>query len=1096
MSQIGLFPDGPLEGTIIGGKYRLERKISEGGGGIVWEAKDPENNSLALKFLKWSPLKSRDETAERFKNEFSILKSISHPNIARIYDFGHDPSSDLYFFTSELFNAGDLKALIKAPINIIEDLLLQALRSLEYLNNNRLLHLDIKPQNLLLKSDGDSKTLVLIDFGLATFRPPDRPGGTANYMPPELVVRRLGIKQAHFPPPDHRSDLYSLGVTFYYCLTGVQPFCARVHGTGTVDIDATLRNHIEIDPPPPSVHRPEIPSYLDRIIMRLMARQPYDRYPSAIVASQAIQYSSPRKYPPETRQTLLAYIPKEGKLIGRHLEIKSATQILTSAARGNEVKTPFICVAGRTGTGRSRFISSLKPIAQQLEMDVCFLDDSSKPLAMNENCHASKVLFFDGIENIASGDTGAGMFEQALKAFSRKIRLQMRLPQTFGGQSAFCFTVNTDKLSISEALSFLEVSPDETCVLELKNFNKTDVQEYLTALIGDTPSPKAIEQLLGQTGGNPYFMTEFLEAMIAGGNLFSLTGRPDAKTLKTIGVDFTQAPLPKSLSDSVLERLKSLTEDERDVALTLACWHRPASAEELKATSEASEVVPALLTLVRTGMLRKNSGDGRFSFSSALTNSIILKRTETKKSAHVHDRILRYLKAQPRSKATDTLPHVAYGSSPTSGPDPRIDALNQMATISLSENRLGDAVTHLLNADKLIPTERWEDHADLCVSIGGIFERANLKEDAQKLYCRILRLKAPKNSQIILQLISAECLGRLEMRRRNLKAARKIFEKAISLTKAKKDLTLWRMKIDNYLAGIELRLGNVELAIERFEHTAKMAKTILEKNSRLTITNNELGEALLRANRFKDSIRVLKEELKLAERSKDFERVANRLYLLGNAMRSEKIAQYDSAKDYYEKALETAKANRLFNLEIRIHNGLGNLYLKRGQPKLAIKQYSEGLKLSQQVDSFTTSVELMIGLGLASQVLRDHAATIEYFEAALDFSSGPKGEAAGLIRRYSATIFVALGDAYYQAKDYEKALEFLEKAKSSDKKSTLSPDLRYSVYGTLAEIHLDYNDIQATEKLMPLLEAISKSYPPSRSHLESLKKRFSSSCAH
>jgi tetratricopeptide (TPR) repeat protein len=132
----------------------------------------------------------------------------------------------------------------------------------------------------------------------------------------------------------------------------------------------------------------------------------------------------------------------------------------------------------------------------------------------------------------------------------------------------------------------------------------------------------------------------------------------------------------------------------------------------------------------------------------------------------------------------------------------------------------------------------------------------------------------------------------------------------------------------------------------------------------------------------------------------------------------------------------------------------------------------------------------MLGMGLASQRMNNLTSAIEYFEAALDFASGPKGAAAGLIRKFSPTIYVSLGDAYYQKKDFEKAQEFLEKAKKLDKKEPLTPDLRYSLYGTLADIYADYNDLEEVRKLIPLLEAISKSFAPSKPHLNALKKRI------
>lgn len=1087
MAQIGLFPDGPLEGTIIGGKYRLDRKISEGGGGVVWEATDGDSEKIALKFLKWSPLKSRDSSAERFKNEFAILKSLSHPNIARIYDFGIDPDTDQYFFTSEIFTEGDLKEIIGAPVEVIEELLLQALRSLEYLNNNHLLHLDIKPQNLMIKERGQKNSLALIDFGLATFRPPDKPGGTANYMPPELVARRLQIDEANYPSPDHRSDLYSLGVTFYYCLTGVQPFCCKTQDGKNVDVQATLKNHLHGSPPPPSTHRSEIPPYLDRIIMKLMSRHPDDRYPSAIVAAQAIQFSSPRKYPPETKQTLLAYLPKAGKLVGRKNELEKATNILAEAGQNISTKTPFICIAGRTGTGRSRFIRALKPVAQQFEMDVNFVEACSKH---DDQIHKEKrptALLIDGIEECITGNNHDPQFEQLVRSFIRRTELQIKLPSAFPNKSVLIFTLNTDKIKISDALKAMDINDSSTVVLELKNFTKTEIQEYLSALIGDTPSPTVVEQLISSTSGNPYFITEYLEEMIARGNLFSLAGRCDSKTLTVLGLDFTQAPLPKSLADTVLERIKALPPEAREIALTLACWHRAASADEIKMSCNVKDPLIHLLALVNQNIIRRSSHDGRFSFANTLTSSIIKQRTDQRKISEAHDRILNHLKNSKKVKRDELVWHIAYGTK-VSG---KISALERLANLAVDENRVRDAAIHFSNLMDLIPDAEWERKATILARIGRLFERSHMQEEAARYYKQIIRLKAPAKYTAQLALTSNELLGRLEVRKRNLKAAKKIFDSSLKLCKGKKGFSAWKIKVENYIAGIDLREGKIEAAIERFEHTAQMADRVLNKNERNLITNNELGESLLRSNNYKEALIVLKNELKDAERTKDSERAANRLYLIGNALRSESIAQFEKAKESYSKALNIARNNRLVNLEIRLHNGLGNLYQRLNQPKLALKHYSDGLKLSQQVDSFTTSVELMIGMGLTSQKSGDPSSAIEYFSAALDFAGGPKGTAAGLIRRYSPTIYVSLGDAYYQTRDFEKANEFLEKARKLDRKSPLSPDLRYSLYGTLAEIYTDYENIEEAKKLFPLLDAISISFPPAKAHLANLKKRIS-----
>lgn len=1082
---MGLFPDGPAAGKIIGGKYRLEKKLSEGGGGIVWEARNHDGEKIALKFLKWSPLKSKGIATERFKNEFSILKSLSHPNISKIHDFGRDIESDLYFFTSELLTEGDLRTHIKSPIPIIEGLLIQALRSLEYLGNHRLLHLDIKPQNLLLRQGESQPILAIIDFGLATFRSPDKPGGTANYMPPELIVKRLNIDPHSFPPPDPRSDLYSLGVTFYYCLTGVQPFCARTKDGKRVDPQETLKMHLSFDPPPPSAHRPDIPPYLDRIIMKLMARHPDDRYPSAIVAAQALQYSSPRHYEPETCETLLAYLPKEGKIIGRHDERSAIEDILRAAATGEGKSVPIICIAGGRGCGRSRLLRAAKPFAQRMEMDAILIDDANQSIPALWGKNNSCALLIDDIDLHFDGEAGQGVIH-SLKTYVKRLEFQHRLPTETKGRSLMIFTVNTDRTDPKKAMSKLGIDHSICRILVLKNFNSSEVKEYLTSLLGEMPDRSVIDQLMRCTDGNPLFITEHLEQMIARGRLFSLAGRPDAKTLKTIGIDFSQVSPSRSLANSVLGQLSALPEDARNLALTLACWHRPASPDELRTTSDLNSIDKELLLLTGCGIIGRKSKDGRFAFSNDLSPRIIMDNSSSKQLAGVHDRIAAYLRQRRRAGRGDMLLHIAYGSPSAK----TLPALMELADEAIDEHRLFDAISHLKKMLTHLPQDSWKRRAEILAKTGETFERMHRLDDAKSYYKKLANLKTPRKLGIELKLRSAEYIGRMEIRLRKLDQARRIFNEALKLAGRKRSLVTWRLRIENYLAGIDLRDGRLEDAVDRFERSDQVAKKVLAKSESLAITNNELGEALLRSGDVPRALKILKNELKAAEQSGDFERVAGRHYLLGNALRHDSICQYDDAKGHYLEGLNLARKHRMLNLEVRLENGLGNLYLRTSKPREAMKHYRNGFRLSQQVDSYTTSVELMIGMGLAAQRLGDPDGTIEYFEAALDFSGGPKGVAAGLIRRYRPTIYVSLGDAYYQRQDLPSAIEYLEKARQLDESDPFTPDLRYSLYGTYTEIMLAYEDREAAEKYMPMLAAIAKSFPPAQRHLSQLRERM------
>lgn len=1101
MAQGDFFLGEPVEGKIVGGKYRLEKKLSEGGGGVVWKAFDPKDEPIALKFLKYSSNDSREVTTERFKNEFTILKSLSHPNISQIYDFGFDPTFDRYFFTSELITAGDLRKVVCAPIPLIEDLLLQALRALEYLRGHKLLHLDIKPQNLLLRKDGENFNLALIDFGLATFKQPDRHGGTANYMPPEMIVRRPNFAGVYdYPPADHRSDLYSLGVTFYFVLTGIQPFRVTMPGGKHIDIEATLARHLKYEPLPPSKYNPCIPAYLDRIILKLMARYPDDRYPSAIVAAQALQYSSPRSHPPESTATLLAYLPKEGRLIGRHRERTIIENSLCAIAKGKPHIAPIICIAGGRGTGRSRLLAAAKPFAQRLEMDVNMLDDGDLTrIIKNEgtNSHQARVILIDDLDqylikkiyddditNTTTEDSNT-FARDAIRALVRRLKLQQRLMNPPTPYYIFIFTINIENLSVKQMLTDLDIDENICRLIKLNNFKFDEISEYLKALLGETPDASVVKQLERCTNGSPLFLTEHLGEMIAGGRLFSLAGRPDAKTLKTIGIDFSQIPPSRSLKKIIAEKLNLLSKEARKLALLLSCFDRPANAEELRETFGDHTTNQELLFLVSTGLVRREAKDGRFTFANSLATKIIRKLSDRRLTEQFHDRIAQYLKRR-RASVNEIDLHLAYGSNTAV----RLCALSRLAKRAIELHESNIAIEHLEEMLRIIPPNNLKLKADTLTRLGESYERARRYADAQSIYRRLRLLKAPADLHAQFRIKAAEQLGLMAMRRRDLGSARRRFQEALNLLKDVPPLLVWRLKLENALAQVDLRDGRFEEAIERFERTEAVAKKTLTSQEISSITNNELGEALLRAGNPQRALPILKNELARLPKTTSPERAATLHFLVGDSLRHEQISNLKEALSYYKKGLKLARTNHMVELEVRIYNSLGNLNLAMGKSEMALKHYKEGLKLAQQIEGETTSVELMIGMGLAAQRVGRPDGTIEYFEAALEFASGPKGTSAGLIRRYRPTIFVSLGDAYYQKHDLDRAETYLKEAMAIDKKQILTPDIRYSLYGTCVEVKMARGDIVTARKYLPTLEAIAKIFPQAKAHLSMLTKRL------
>src|SRR6185369_8285696 len=195
-----------------------------------------------------------------FRREFRLLASLDHPSIVKARDFGVTPDGHA-FFTMDEVAGPDLATFAKSRA-LLENLsaLVDVAHALEYVHARGLVHGDVKPTNVRVAGE----RAFLLDFGLAFARGEEAEGirGTPAYAAPEIL--RGGR-------PDRRADLYSLGMTFYEAITGVLP-------TKGGDLTGILRFHLEEDLPVASEVKPGIPGKLDRILARLLEKEPGARY--------------------------------------------------------------------------------------------------------------------------------------------------------------------------------------------------------------------------------------------------------------------------------------------------------------------------------------------------------------------------------------------------------------------------------------------------------------------------------------------------------------------------------------------------------------------------------------------------------------------------------------------------------------------------------------------------------------------------------------------------------------------------------------------------------------------------------------------------
>jgi serine/threonine protein kinase len=260
-----------VHGDIVDSRYVLGRSLGSGGMGEVYLAHDEVlDRDVALKVLR-SRYAGDEEFAGRFLREARSAASLSHPNIVQVYDRG-ETEDGISYIAMEYVPGGTLKEQIdaRAPLGVREATGVAARISLalEAAHERGVIHRDIKPQNVLVTPSGDLK---VTDFGIAraasavTNSASGTVLGTAGYISPE---------QAMGEPVGPASDLYSLGVVLYEMLTGELPFDAD-------NSIAVCMKHVTEPLRPPMALNPTVPGHVNALVVKLLAKNPSDRYGSA-----------------------------------------------------------------------------------------------------------------------------------------------------------------------------------------------------------------------------------------------------------------------------------------------------------------------------------------------------------------------------------------------------------------------------------------------------------------------------------------------------------------------------------------------------------------------------------------------------------------------------------------------------------------------------------------------------------------------------------------------------------------------------------------------------------------------------------------------
>ncbi len=295
LARVEAPPEGVTdEASIIGGRYRLERRLRSGGMGVVYLGTQVHlGRPVAVKILSLEEGAAFCDLEARFRREAATLARLSHPNIVTTHDYGRSESGHL-FLVMEYIDGPTLLELIETvgplPMERILPISIQICRALREAHRHGVVHCDLKPANIMLSSafgEDENDQVIVLDFGLAELvRASDRIrgkplsesdvlAGTPKYMAPEQICCE---------PLDPRADIYALGVLLFHLVAGRPPFDAT-------DRKELLRAQLEDRPPPMHElgYRRRCPEPLEWVISRCLEKSPDDRYRSVALLMEDLK---------------------------------------------------------------------------------------------------------------------------------------------------------------------------------------------------------------------------------------------------------------------------------------------------------------------------------------------------------------------------------------------------------------------------------------------------------------------------------------------------------------------------------------------------------------------------------------------------------------------------------------------------------------------------------------------------------------------------------------------------------------------------------------------------------------------------------------
>ncbi len=689
---------------VINNRFQALDLLGQGGMGMVYRATDLETDQdVAVKLLTLPP----GESQLRFRREFRVMSRLSHPNVIEVLESGvHD---DIPYMIMKLLSGGTFNSEFAGGAHSPDDaaarldLLAQVADALAYIHGEGIIHRDIKPENIMLEPQDDgSPQAILMDFGLAKTdneetRMLTQPGavmGTASYMSPEQV-RGTEV--------DARSDLYAFGCLIVWMMTGEPPFKGQ-------SFSDTLIKQLNEPAQPPSLNNAFVPEALDDIVLKLLEKDPIERYSVASDVAKALRdvrhtLTGQDDASVEATTSVTPMRLFEAPLIGREESWAEAQRALSNLPYGGKL----LKIGAAPGLGLSRFLREVRREARAHDyqvLQVSYYDGVGVPYqawrnglgtfaerypdalaAARRGLEPALSLLLPDLSLDAPPDEVPAdiaqlrLYDAVDKLFTRLINdkplvviidnahfadegslgLMAYLARGLESEPLFlAYGYHEPQLHKAAKQTFRGLTGVE---VGLEPLSDDATSKLLAALLGSDLDPRLERYLLDRVAGNPFFAEEVLLAMLRDGSLTRKAGVWEWQGEATIAVTGTY--IPQRIEDVFVQRLERLSESAQKAIRVASAIGRDFYFETLQQLLQTDEdaLLDDLDELLRADLIEEQSAD-LYRFSHLLLRETLHDSLSARRRRRYHQNIADMLRSRADVPPGDLAEHYAETATP------------------------------------------------------------------------------------------------------------------------------------------------------------------------------------------------------------------------------------------------------------------------------------------------------------------------------------------------------------------------------------------------------------------------------------------------